>query len=139
MATQLQLQGRWNEIKGKVKEKWGAITDQDLMQAEGNIDRLVGVIQRKSGESRETIERYLEDALGKGESMVEQVTGTAREYAQAARQQVGETYEQVADTVRQGYEQAEEYVQRNPTQSVAIAFGCGVLTGLVVGLLMRSR
>jgi ElaB/YqjD/DUF883 family membrane-anchored ribosome-binding protein len=52
---------------------------------------------------------------------------------------VSETYDQVAETVRHGYEQAEEYVQSRPAQSLAMAFGCGLLTGFVVGLLMRSR
>jgi uncharacterized protein YjbJ (UPF0337 family) len=137
MSTQLQLQGRWNEIKGKVKEKWGDITDQELLQAEGNTDRLVGLIQRKTGESRSSIERFLEDSLGQAGSTIQQAANTAREYAQAAGEKMNEAYEQVSDSVRQGYQEAERYVQQRPAQSVAMAFGCGVLMGVVLGICLR--
>ena len=138
-TTKMQIEGRWNEVKGIVKEKWGAITDNDLTQVDGNVDRLIGLVQRKTGEGREAIEHFLEETLAGSGSFLEQVTDTVRDYADTAGRQVTDTYEHVADSVKHGYEQAEQYVERNPTQSVAVAFGGGVLAGLIVGLVLRSR
>ena len=58
------LQGHWNEIKGGVKKKWGQITDDDLRMAQGDVDRLVGTIQRKTGEGRDAIMKFLEETAG---------------------------------------------------------------------------
>lgn len=55
-----QLTGRWNELKGKVKQKWGELTDDDIAQSEGNIDVLIGKIQQKYGGTKEEIRRQLE-------------------------------------------------------------------------------
>ena len=57
------LQGNWNETKGKVKSKWGRLTDDDLTQVQGQKDRLVGVIQQKYGIARDKAEEQLEEFL----------------------------------------------------------------------------
>jgi uncharacterized protein YjbJ (UPF0337 family) len=56
----LKWEGRWDQLKGKVKQTWGEITDDDLDVAEGNFDELVGKIKEQTGETREEIERKLE-------------------------------------------------------------------------------
>jgi uncharacterized protein YjbJ (UPF0337 family) len=137
MVTQQQMAGRWHEIKGQVKKKWGALTDQDLTEAEGDAERLVGLVQRKTGESRQAIEQFLDEIVAGGASLAQQVTDTTRDYARAAGQFAEETYDRVADTVREGYERAEKYVERNPTQTVGMAFGAGLLLGVIVGLVLR--
>ncbi len=43
------LKGKWKEIKGGVKEKWGKLTDDDLTQVEGNQEKLLGLLQQKYG------------------------------------------------------------------------------------------
>ena len=57
MSTQQQTIGNWGELKGRVKERWGQLTDDELHEVEGNYDQLLGLIQQKSGEAREEIER----------------------------------------------------------------------------------
>ena len=47
------LKGNWKELKGKVKAKWGELTDDDVQEVEGNRDRLVGKLQQKYGETRD--------------------------------------------------------------------------------------
>jgi uncharacterized protein YjbJ (UPF0337 family) len=136
MTTQ-QLSGSWKEIKGTVKEKWGMLTDQDLMQAEGSVEQLIGTIQRKTGESRQSIERALRGMFDQVDSVVRRAASTARDYASAAQERAGEMYERAAGTVREGYEQTEQYIQHNPGQSLAIAFGAGVVAGLFVGVCLR--
>jgi uncharacterized protein YjbJ (UPF0337 family) len=55
-----KIKGNWNQITGKVKEKYGEITDDDLKRAEGQEDQLVGVIQEKTGESKEKIKEFID-------------------------------------------------------------------------------
>lgn len=57
----LKLKGDWNKTKGKLKQKWGQLTDDDLNYVEGKEDELIGRIQRKTGETRENVERALRD------------------------------------------------------------------------------
>lgn len=59
-ATQQKWQGRWEQLTGRVKSIWGTITDDDLKTAEGDYERLIGVLKEKTGKTRE----QLEEALG---------------------------------------------------------------------------
>ena len=52
-------------MKGRVKEAWGALTDDDLDRTEGKFDRLVGTIKEKTGEAVDAIERKLDDIFDK--------------------------------------------------------------------------
>jgi uncharacterized protein YjbJ (UPF0337 family) len=60
--NKLEMKGNWNITKGRLKQRWGNLTDDDLDVASGNLDELVGRIQKRTGERREEIERALEDA-----------------------------------------------------------------------------
>lgn len=53
----LQFKGRWNEIRGKLKEKYANLTDDDLMYDEGKDDQLWGRIQKKTGKTIDDIKR----------------------------------------------------------------------------------
>lgn len=53
--------GRWDQVKGKIREQWGDVTDQELEQARGNFEQLVGKIKEKTGETADAIERKLRD------------------------------------------------------------------------------
>jgi len=58
------LKGNWNQLKGKVREKWGLLTNDDIEQIAGLKDRLVGKIQEKYGKSKweeANIERELRE------------------------------------------------------------------------------
>lgn len=54
------LKGKWNELKGKVKEQWGALTNDELDRIEGQRDQLVGAIQQRYGKRRDQVEREVE-------------------------------------------------------------------------------
>ena len=56
-----QIAGNWQQFKGKVKEKWGKLTDDDLTVIEGKRDQLSGVLQKKYGYAKEQAEKELED------------------------------------------------------------------------------
>lgn len=55
----LQLKGNWNQAKGKLKEKYGELTDDDLTYAEGKEDQLVGRLQEKLGKTRDEVVKEL--------------------------------------------------------------------------------
>jgi uncharacterized protein YjbJ (UPF0337 family) len=139
MISQQELSGSWGELKGKIKEKWGQITDNELTQAEGNVERIVGMIQRKTGTARREIEDFFDQAVGNANDVMGRVASTAQNYAQQASQAVSQGYDQVSDQVQQGYEQAEEMIRTRPAESLTVAFGAGIVTGILVTLMMRSR
>jgi uncharacterized protein YjbJ (UPF0337 family) len=139
MVTRQQLEGQWNQVKGRIQERWGQFTDNDLQELEGNATQLVGAIQQKTGESRQAIEDFLEEVVAEGSSMLNKATDTAREYAARASQTVHENYDRVAENVREGYAQANECVRRHPMESLGVAFGAGIITGVIVGLVLKGR
>lgn len=51
----LKLKGRWNELKGKLKQQYATLTDDDLTWQEGKEDELIGRIQQKTGKAREDV------------------------------------------------------------------------------------
>jgi uncharacterized protein YjbJ (UPF0337 family)/ElaB/YqjD/DUF883 family membrane-anchored ribosome-binding protein len=138
MINAQELQGQWNEVRGKIKEKWGQLTNDDLTFAGGNVDQLVGRIQQRTGEARETIEGFINDLMP-DESTVRRVAGTAAGYVSDAGETVRQGYEQVSRRATDAYDQAAHMVERHPTQSVLAVFGMGVLAGVVVGMLLRSE
>jgi uncharacterized protein YjbJ (UPF0337 family) len=54
------MKGSWNEVKGKLKQTYGNLTDDDLVFAEGKDDELIGRLQKKLGKSKEEIRREIE-------------------------------------------------------------------------------
>lgn len=138
-VNQQILEGKWNEIKGKVHEKWGQVSDDELQRVGGNVDQLVGLIQRKTGESREAVERYLEQLAANGASAVGRATETMKEYTQQAAESVQHSAKRAADSVRGGYIQTGRFVRERPVESLAVCFGVGLITGIVAGLMLRSK
>src|SRR4029077_11285805 len=59
--TKLQFKGSWNEAKGKLKQKYGQLTDNDLAFAEGKDDELLGRLQQRLGRSKEELRREIEN------------------------------------------------------------------------------
>lgn len=59
-ATTDKIKGNWNQLKGKVKQKYGNLTDNDLTYAEGQEDELIGRIQEKTGESKESVKKFID-------------------------------------------------------------------------------
>lgn len=64
-----RLEGSWQQMKGRVREAWGALTDDDVERARGSWDRLVGEVRERTGESIEVVERRLSDILDRVEEM----------------------------------------------------------------------
>ena len=58
------FKGKWLQLKGQIKEKWGQLTDDDLDQVAGQRDQLVGRIQERYGFAKDEVNRDLDALLG---------------------------------------------------------------------------
>ncbi len=58
----LEIKGDWNIITGKLKQKWAKLTDDDLQFAEGKFEEVYGRIQKRTGETRDVVEKALKEA-----------------------------------------------------------------------------
>lgn len=57
--TKLELTGRWNQLKGNIKQKWAQLTDDDLLFEEGKEEEVIGRIQLRTGETKESIRDFI--------------------------------------------------------------------------------
>ena len=60
--NKLEIKGDWNILKGKIKQKWAKLTDDDLQFVAGKEEELIGRIQKRTGEARENVERALHES-----------------------------------------------------------------------------
>ncbi len=60
-SRKLQNEGTWDKFKGKAREAWGDLTDQELEQARGNWEQFLGTVKQKTGEGAEAVEQNLKE------------------------------------------------------------------------------
>lgn len=60
-----ELQGKWEQAKGRIRESWGALSDDEVDRSEGRWEQLVGTIRERTGESVDQIEKKLNEVLDK--------------------------------------------------------------------------
>jgi len=58
-GTTLAFEGKIDQLKGKIRSKWGQVTDDDIERAKGDAQQLVGIIKEKTGKTSQEIEREL--------------------------------------------------------------------------------
>jgi uncharacterized protein YjbJ (UPF0337 family) len=139
MVNEQQLSGQWNQVRGALRKKWSELTEDDLRAGNGNVDQLVSRIQHRTGEARDAIENFLDEAASQGASMVAQAKERVGEYVESASNQLSQGFNRISGQLGRGYEASEELIRDNPGTSIATAFGIGVLLGVVVGIALRSR
>jgi uncharacterized protein YjbJ (UPF0337 family) len=57
------LKGKWKEIKGAIKEKWGKLTDDDLTEMEGKEEKLLGILQKRYGYTEDKAKKEYNDFI----------------------------------------------------------------------------
>ncbi len=137
MITQEEIQGNWNELKGALLEKWGELSEDELIRVKGNASQLLGTVQKRTGETREAIESFFDSALSNGR--LADAAERAREYAANVKQAAHDQYADAAESMADGLEYAQDAVRRRPAESVAVCFGAGLLAGAVLGLMLRNK
>ncbi len=60
--TQQQIKGTWKQFRGKLQEKWGDLTDDELDRLEGKRDQIEGFIEKKTGEARQAVRDAIDEA-----------------------------------------------------------------------------
>lgn len=65
MPNKDQIQGNWEQVKGKAKRAWAELTDDDVLKAEGSLDKLYGIIQERFGDTKDAIQKKL-DSISMG-------------------------------------------------------------------------
>lgn len=138
-VNQQVVEGSWDQVKGKLRERWGQISEDELEEARGNMDQLVGLIEERTGEARGEIESYLERVASDAVSSVDRVKEAAVNTACQASESAQRIKDKATESAEAGYVQTEHFVQSRPVESLAACFGAGLITGVVIGLLTRSK
>lgn len=150
MASQATMAGNWNELKGRVRSKWGQMTDDMIEQCRGNMEALVGTIQRATGETKEKIQDFLSAGMDQGAEFYNQASEAVRAGYSQASQAVccgaEQAYEgaiegarYVGESIKAGADQTGKLIQARPLESLMLTFGAGIVAGLALGLILRSR
>jgi len=61
-STTDKIKGNWNQLKGKLKQEYGELNDDDLTYTEGKEDELLGNIQEKTGQTKEQVKEFIDNA-----------------------------------------------------------------------------
>ena len=151
----------WNEIKGKLRQKYGQLTDDDLQFAEGKGEELLGRLQSRLGIGADqmqamlgdmkrevaaaagTVQGRLETAKHKVSEVAHDVTARVTEFAgdlkagaaeQAAhlKEKAGEVYQDARYKVRSWHADGEDYVRAQPRTAVLTALVAGFLVGVMI-------
>jgi uncharacterized protein YjbJ (UPF0337 family) len=138
MSTEQQVLGNWNQLKGRIKQQWGQLTDDELQLVEGQFDELVGLIQQKTGQSRQEINQMVSKMNEEAGGVMSRAAGTARHYVDEAGAKLRGATDQVRERAVERYGQAEDIVRHRPAESMAAAFTAGLLIGVAIGLCAAS-
>lgn len=140
MALNQQTLDRfWNEIRTQLRRRWDELAQEDLQRVRGNLDQLLGFVQQKTGASREQVRRYLEDLTANLRRSMDQTATRTREGFRETRQTTDESLQRASDALRAGYIQTGRVVRSRPVESVALSFAAGLLGGMLLASVLRSR
>jgi uncharacterized protein YjbJ (UPF0337 family) len=139
MLSRTELMGNWNGIVGSIREKFGEFTNDELAKVEGNYEQLVSLIQRKSGQTQESIASFLSDCSESASTTYGQVANRTAQYADAAGEMIRDNYDRVSQEAKKGIAYTAKSVGRRPLESIALAVGSGIIAGVVLGLAMSNR
>jgi uncharacterized protein YjbJ (UPF0337 family) len=139
MVTEQEIQGGWNQLKGEAKKRWGQLSEDELLQFEGSTDQFVGLLQRKTGEAKEAVQKWVKEMNTQAAPMLERAQKVASEYAESISHAASDGVERVRENIAAGQHEAVRMVRRRPAESIAVAFGAGLIAGVIVALSTRTR
>lgn len=136
-----RVEGDWKRMKGKVKEQWGLLTDDDLTAIGGRKDQLEGKIQERYGYAKDRVRKEIDDWYRSTALVANRDTEELADQIEAIRtdiQSLTSTVSRIAnkqlgraqDTAVEAARNAEDAIRQNPVSAVAIAAGLGFLLGV---------
>jgi uncharacterized protein YjbJ (UPF0337 family) len=109
-----EMEGKWQQLKGEVRSRWGKLTDDDIERIAGSKDKLIGALQERYGyiwdEARQMVDRYLDEH------------GDLRTRASEALKAVASK-----DNIQKFGNEVAEFVRRHPLPSLLIGLSIGYL------------
>jgi len=159
--TTFAIDASWNQIKGKLQQRFAQLTDDDLLFVEGKGDELLGRLQSKLGMGAEEVDallhrmqgelaeataagtgaigsvkaaagQFADDFKGKATEVVDDLKHAASVKAEEFKGQAGEAYNQARQKARTLHEDAEEYVRQKPREVLLTAIAAGFVAGLLL-------
>ena len=127
----------WDEIKTRLQRRWGQIDDDDLKQPM-SLQQLSDMIQSKTGEARDQVEGYLEEMRASLLAKADGLRQTFGPKVSDMQAQAAARFDGANQSFREGLSAAEAQVRSKPGQSLGIAFGVGILAGIMLGTSRRS-
>jgi len=136
-----RVEGDWKRMKGKVKEQWGLLTDDDLTAIGGRKDQLEGKIQERYGYGKDQVRKEIDSwfsstalvANDNAEELADQIEAIRADIqsltstvSRVANKQLG----QAQDKAVEAMSNAEDAIREHPVSAVAIAAGLGFLFGI---------
>lgn len=137
MVTREELRSHWNVVKNRLLDHWRELSDTELGHFNGTPSQLIGAIQQKTGASWNEVESFLASVMRDGSSATQRATGLAEQYGAEAGQLAREGYDQLTAATAEYSKKIAKTVQRRPMESLAVAFGIGLVAGAFV--LMNNR
>lgn len=119
-----QLQANWQKIKGHAKEKWGELTDDDLIEVEGSADRLMSKLINAYGYSKEKAEKELKNFLNGYDDSGEKINTMIDNAADVMSDAAGK----VADIASN----CQEFAKKKPLATLGLLFATGLAMGLLI-------
>ena len=132
------LEGNWDQIKGKLKQRWGKLTNDDISTMHGSYDELQGKLKKAYGYKKDEVEHEIENFLeslnlrDEAESFRESLLRNAhilKERAEQAYYDSAEEIQRLKDRTIDLQRDAITYAKKNPGKSLGIAIAAGFLLG----------
>ena len=100
------LKGSWNQVKGGVKEAFGKLTDNDLLQLEGSLDRANGILQERYGYSKERAQQEWDTFLSRYDRATRSVRDSTDNYRRDVQNSTSNKLDQLRDKGSQKVKEA---------------------------------
>ncbi len=124
MINREQIQGNWQQLKGSIRKRWGKLTDDDLLECEGNFENIIGKLTERYGISKEK-------AKEKWGKFLNRVDATNYEIKSIANN-ISDIAENLSDTALEFTENYKDMIKEKPFTAIGVA----TLSGIAIGMLI---
>ncbi len=130
-SASTDIESRWEELRSKIRKEWPALSKADLALIDGDSRKLVALVQQKTGAEVSVIEAKIDEIAAASEGLLNRLARTVQSAASQASHAV-------ADPVMQAYHSVEGQVAATPVRSCGVAFGTGLIIGVLTASLLKD-